>query len=485
LGAGTALITGGDPLSGGVGAVIGEAVAGAYRNGTFGNTPLDQNSPDYAERVEYGVKVAKIVTALCVGYAGGDIESAVTASENAARHNALMFVFDGTSPTLRAVDDGVPEEETPQDTPKRGRSLARAEHGKKASPRPPSLPPLPTLYTKTVAFIEEGVANIIQNLSDIHDASPVLTHATQTAMETVQEGQRFLDENPKTAMALDVLAQPLMARQAFQALELIDTGIDASRTAIRRFVREQTGDQALGQNVADAFYVGTFLGGSIKSIATGGARASANVARKVAQKSLQVAEKIPSVLRIKALSPVEQKLNALRVGALPNSKQTTCLLADRANKAPYDPRAMESLLHARYGPNAVTSSTLPSSNMPNVKLAGQTHPKTNIVFDQRGMPVFDDVARFDTRISMEIASIKLEKKHMRAATRNLRDEIQAGRVSPDLFTPNQLQDIRSGSATIEGLTWHHHQDVARLQLITREDHGMGHVGGMHLWFSGQ
>jgi hypothetical protein len=484
LGAGTALITGGDPLSGGVGAVIGEAVAGAYRNGTFGNTPLDQNSPDYAERVEYGVKVAKIVTALCVGYAGGDIESAVTASENAARHNALMFVFDGTSPTLRAVDDGVPEEETPQDTPKRGRSLARAEHGKKASPRPPSLPPLPTLYTKTVAFIEEGVANIIQNLSDIHDASPVLTHATHLAMETVQEGQRFLDENPKTAMALEVLAQPLMARKACQALELIDTGIDASRTAIRQFVREQTGDQALGQNVADAFYAGTFLGGSIKSIATGGARVSANVARKVTQKSLQVAQtKIPSVLR--TVSPVEQQLNALRGGARPNSTQATCLLVDRANKAPYDPRAMESLLHARYGPNAVTSSTLPSSNMPNVKLAGQTHPKTNIVFDQRGMPVFDDVARFDTRISMEIASIQSRDRHMRAATRNLRDEIQAGRVSPDLFTPKQLRQIQAGKPRIEGLTWHHHQDKARLQLVPIECHDTNHVGGMHLWFFGQ
>jgi hypothetical protein len=70
--------------------VVGEAVASAYRNGTFGNTPLDQNSPDYEARVEYGVKVAKVVTALCVGYAGGDIDAAVCAAENAARYNSMM-----------------------------------------------------------------------------------------------------------------------------------------------------------------------------------------------------------------------------------------------------------------------------------------------------------------------------------------------------------------------------------------------------------
>jgi hypothetical protein len=100
LGAGTALITGGDPLSGGVGAVVGEAMASAYRNGTFGNIPLDQNSPDYEARVEYGVKVAKVVTALCVGYAGGDIDAAVCSAENAARHNACAVFFDPNERTL-------------------------------------------------------------------------------------------------------------------------------------------------------------------------------------------------------------------------------------------------------------------------------------------------------------------------------------------------------------------------------------------------
>lgn len=43
----------------------------------------------------------------------------------------------------------------------------------------------------------------------------------------------------------------------------------------------------------------------------------------------------------------------------------------------------------------------------------------------------------------------------RAATRLLRDDIRAGRVRRDAFTPAQLADIERGKAQVRGLTWHH------------------------------
>ena len=66
--------------------MVAELVAGAYREGVFGNEALDQNSPLYQEQVEYGIKVAKVVTALCVGYTGGDVDAALLAADNAARY---------------------------------------------------------------------------------------------------------------------------------------------------------------------------------------------------------------------------------------------------------------------------------------------------------------------------------------------------------------------------------------------------------------
>ena len=99
------------------------------------------------------------------------------------------------------------------------------------------------------------------------------------------------------------------------------------------------------------------------------------------------------------------------------------LLAERttfeiaANKVPYNPRAMESLL-ARDG-SKITSSTLPKSNAKNVKLAGTRDSKTGIVFDQKGFPIFDDVAKAEVRISGDLSHMRPDM-HKRMATRQLR-----------------------------------------------------------------
>ena len=129
----------------------------------------------------------------------------------------------------------------------------------------------------------------------------------------------------------------------------------------------------------------------------------------------------------------------------------------------------------------VTSSTLPSLTQKNVKLANQAHPVTGIVFDQRGFPIFDNVAKFDTKIASELAVIDNPKIHMKAATQILRQEIEAGRLNSNMFTNEQLTSIFTGEAIIPEFTWHHHQDVGRMQLVPKGIHSQtGHVGGMNM-----
>jgi SPP1 gp7 family putative phage head morphogenesis protein len=72
---------------------------------------------------------------------------------------------------------------------------------------------------------------------------------------------------------------------------------------------------------------------------------------------------------------------------------------------------------------------------------------------------------------------------MRAASRALWAEIEAGRVDARRFTEVQLDDIRSGRAQITGLTWHHdgislNQDgTGPMLLLDRRAHmTFGHVG---------
>ncbi|MCB5190294.1 HNH endonuclease, partial [Methylobacillus arboreus] len=158
-------------------------------------------------------------------------------------------------------------------------------------------------------------------------------------------------------------------------------------------------------------------------------------------------------------------------------------VANQAGSAlPYNARSIEYLLETQY-PGQVTSTTLPSVLDKNVLLAGTRHPVSGIVFDSRGFPVFDSVAIFDTRIASRYSVIENSSAHMRAATRDLREAISRGEVGSSQFTEQQLRAIQGGKPNIPNLTWHHHQDISRMQLIPTKIHQQtGHVGGFEMWF---
>jgi hypothetical protein len=158
--------------------------------------------------------------------------------------------------------------------------------------------------------------------------------------------------------------------------------------------------------------------------------------------------------------------------------------ADAANKAPYNSRAFESMFIEQSGAGNVASHTLPTQNMPNVKLAGKglTIPGTDIhiPFDLRGYPVFDKYIIYETKLP-NTSYICDRSAHMRQSTRDLRNSIQTGEINANIFTERQLQQIKSGSDKISGYTWHHHQDGGRMQLIPEDIHDLSHVGGYSLW----
>ena len=146
-------------------------------------------------------------------------------------------------------------------------------------------------------------------------------------------------------------------------------------------------------------------------------------------------------------------------------------------------------MHQNFTKDMVIGSSVPNKSLQNVKKAGEsvalrTMPDVHIPFDGRGYPILDAYAVVETRISWAQASVYDSALHLRAATRTLREEINAGRISKDLFTPGQLRDIMSGKERIRDFTWHHHQEKARLQLIPTIVHeGIDHVGGASIWFS--
>lgn len=143
----------------------------------------------------------------------------------------------------------------------------------------------------------------------------------------------------------------------------------------------------------------------------------------------------------------------------------------------YDPRAWRENYEDFYSGD-VTSTTVPPYSAPNVRLAGQRHPETGIVYDQRGFPIFDDVASYDTRFPSDQFRATDYRGQMRIATRDLRDQLNDNPQLRSQFEPDQLQAIQSGSENIPRLTWHHHQDAGRMQLVPRDTHrNTAHIGG--------
>lgn len=157
----------------------------------------------------------------------------------------------------------------------------------------------------------------------------------------------------------------------------------------------------------------------------------------------------------------------------------------RSVDVPYDPRVVRQALEDLYGADNVLSTTVPPLNKPNVRLAGRefvTESGAVVPFNQRGFPIFDAHVQFDTRFSAVDYRTMSSDAQMRAATRSLDAHIQADPSLASRFTPEQLAAIRAGRPRIPDLTWHHHEDIGRMQLVDASIHDqVRHIGGNAVW----
>ncbi|MGN4482999.1 HNH endonuclease [Bacillus cereus group sp. MYBK5-1] len=125
----------------------------------------------------------------------------------------------------------------------------------------------------------------------------------------------------------------------------------------------------------------------------------------------------------------------------------------------------------------------PKNNIINKGLAGGTHVQ-GIDYDVLGFPIFKgDNLKFTLKLKEEYYVMK-DTDQFKECTRILKKAIEEGKVSRELFTPQQLNQIEKGRARIKGLTWHHHQVPGKMQLVLTDIHGVNHLGGNKLWGEG-
>ncbi|KZD41248.1 HNH endonuclease [Bacillus cereus] len=80
--------------------------------------------------------------------------------------------------------------------------------------------------------------------------------------------------------------------------------------------------------------------------------------------------------------------------------------------------------------------------------------------------------------------ISPDEAQFKECTRKLKEAIDSGKISKELFSPGQLAQINAGKARIKGLTWHHHQVPGKMQLVISKVHKVNHLGGNKLWGDG-
>ena len=143
----------------------------------------------------------------------------------------------------------------------------------------------------------------------------------------------------------------------------------------------------------------------------------------------------------------------------------------------YEPHAWRQNYDDFYS-GRISSTTVPPYRAKNIHMAGERHPNTGIVYDQRGYPIFDDIAHYDTTLpTNEFYAVSYESQ-MRMATRDLRNTIVTNPRLRTRFRQDQLLAIYSGNKRVPDFTWHHHQDPGRMQLVPSGIHRRtGHIGG--------
>jgi hypothetical protein len=151
------------------------------------------------------------------------------------------------------------------------------------------------------------------------------------------------------------------------------------------------------------------------------------------------------------------------------------------NQTPYNPHEMRDML-ARNNPGRnISSSTLPERGARGTQHLNGRHPESRVVYDQRGFPDFTPHMKYETQLTQRDFVGKPRKSHMRQATRQLRSDIQNGKVDPSQFSTQQLRDINGGKAKIHEFTWHHNERGGRMQLVKEEPHKHSdHVGSIGL-----
>jgi hypothetical protein len=198
-----------------------------------------------------------------------------------------------------------------------------------------------------------------------------------------------------------------------------------------------------------------------------------------------------------ALKTMHVKEVAILVKQLPKEERVGALLEVAVNKGLLKPTEVIQYQHKLvsvekyddvllgYLKNGETNLSsrlaIDAKKLRNGNLAGKKHPVTGVAFDVNGFPIFKPVMEMQLPSRLYKAT---DKEQFEYATKQLCEGIKSDPKLAAKFSEKQLEQIKGGF-TPSGYTWHHHQDIGRMQLVETKVHqATGHTGGKAIWGGG-
>ena len=272
------------------------------------------------------------------------------------------------------------------------------------------------------------------------------------------------------------MAIPILAAAGAAAAKAATTvGQAAVATAKAGIEAGATAGKAGGQVAATSAQATTAVGKTAASLSEG----AANAAQTLTPKAMQggnVTSPEQAVMDLKTGKVLpDEMLNADSVA------HTTDLGAREAVKAT---------------PTAEAGATNPihyNLLTRNQALEGDVHPITGVPFEQKTVvdadgnratgvfPKFESA--FDANLPEDMLKAS-DKEQFAECNHQLQEHIEKNPDATSSFSAEQLDQARNGD-TPDGYTWHHNEELGKMQLVKSDVHGLtGHTGGRSIWGGG-
>lgn len=130
----------------------------------------------------------------------------------------------------------------------------------------------------------------------------------------------------------------------------------------------------------------------------------------------------------------------------------------------------------------------------NSQYEGKVHPASEVPYEKDvielpdGRKIEGVFPVFESLVDIQLPENLLQEtsaKQMRHCNLKLSEMIENNPELKSKFTEQQIEQLKSGLNPSD-LTWHHHQQTGKMQLVDTSSHvGARHTGGNSIWGSGK